>query len=283
MHGIAVKAVFFYGSSRRTGQKGEKRAAAGEADMQSFERRAEKMHEGHRLRMYEKLKNYPDALQEHELLEILLYNAAPRINTNPLAHRLLDEFGSLRAIFEADVSALQAVEGVGLQLAGYIKCIDFFLQAYGASQEKAMPVRYETESFRQYLAEYYAPLSYEVFCIFVIGEKNRILCCKKFTDKESGSVTVPPQELTRLAVQYAGKAFVLAHNHVVGACRPSAGDDNLTIQCEVICSINNVRLLDHYIYSREGIYSYYLSGRMANIANNYHIRRVMGRRDDGKD
>lgn len=240
------------------------------------------MHEGHRLRMYEKLKNHPDALEEHELLEILLYNAVPRRNTNPLAHKLLDEFGSVRTLFDADVSALQAVEGVGPQLAAYIKCIAFFFQKYNAEKEGGMPAKYETESFEKYLKEYYAETPYEVFCIFVLDEKNRIVCRKKFTDKESGSVTVPPQEITRLAVQYAGKSFVLAHNHVAGSCRPSAGDDDLTIQCEVICSINNVRLLDHYICSRDGLYSYYLSGRMANIASNYHIRRVMGRKENGE-
>ena len=107
------------------------------------------MHEGHRLRMYEKLKNHPAALEEHELLEILLYNAVPRRNTNQLAHRLLDEFGSVRTLFEADIAALQEVEDVGPQLAGYIKCIAFFFQRYNAEKEGSMPVKYETESFEE--------------------------------------------------------------------------------------------------------------------------------------
>ena len=241
------------------------------------------MHEGHRLRMYEKLKNHPAALEEHELLEILLYNAVPRRNTNQLAHRLLDEFGSVRTLFEADIAALQEVEDIGPQLAGYIKCIAFFFQRYNAEKEGSMPVKYETESFEEYIRSYYAGLQYEVFFVFVLDEKNRIVCRKKFTDKERGSVIVPPQELTRLAVRYAGKSFVLSHNHVAGSPRPSAVDDELTIQCEVICSINNVRLLDHYICSPEGLYSYYQSGRMASIASNYHIRRVMGRKENGKN
>ena len=241
------------------------------------------MHEGHRLRMYEKLKNHPDALEEHELLEILLYNAVPRKNTNPLAHELLEAFGSVRGVFEADAAALQQIEGVGPQLAGYIKCISIFLEKYAAERESAPPRKYDPATFGQYLRDYYAGLPYEVFCVFVLDEKGNILCRKKFTDRERESVNVPPQELSKLAVQYAGRAFVLAHNHVAGGSRPSASDDALTIQCEVLCSINNIRLLDHYICSEEGMYSYYSSGRMAAIAGNYHISKVLGREKHGED
>ncbi len=241
------------------------------------------MHEGHRLRMYEKLKKHPGALEEHELLEILLYNAVPRRNTNPLAHKLLDEFGSIGRIFEADAEALQQVDGMGPQLAGYIKCISFFLEKYNAEREGALPAKYEAESFGRYLLEYYARQSYEVFCVYVLDEKNNIVCRRKFTDREQESVNVPPQELTRLAVQYAGKSFLLAHNHPSGGCRPSASDDALTIQCEVICSINNIRLLDHFICADGELYSYYRSGRMASIAGKYHIRKVLEGREHGEN
>ena len=80
------------------------------------------MHEGHRKRMYEKLKN-DDGLYEHELLEILLFNAFQRKNTNPIAHALLDSFGSISGVLNASVEELCAVEGVGESVALYLKCI----------------------------------------------------------------------------------------------------------------------------------------------------------------
>ena len=80
------------------------------------------MHEGHRQRMYDKLKN-DDGLFDHELLEILLFNALPRKNTNPIAHELLDTFGSLAGVLAADTEKLKAVNGVGENVALYLKCI----------------------------------------------------------------------------------------------------------------------------------------------------------------
>ena len=63
------------------------------------------MYEGHRRRMYGKLKS-GDSLYEHELLEILLFNAFQRKNTNPIAHALLDAFGSIAGVFNAEVEQL---------------------------------------------------------------------------------------------------------------------------------------------------------------------------------
>ena len=80
------------------------------------------MHEGHRKRMYEKLKNN-DGLLDHEILEILLFNAVPRKNTNPIAHNLLNTFGSLGGVFNATHRQLVTVDGVGESVAAYLKCI----------------------------------------------------------------------------------------------------------------------------------------------------------------
>ena len=80
------------------------------------------MHEGHRRRLYEKLKSGGN-LYEHELLEMLLFNAYPRKNTNPLAHELLNRFPSISAVLNADYEELIAVPGVGEQVALYLLCV----------------------------------------------------------------------------------------------------------------------------------------------------------------
>lgn len=70
-------------------------------------------HLGHRARMTEKVLNNPTVLADHELLEVLLYGTLPRIDTNPLAHKLLEVFGSLENLFSADMKELMVVKGVG--------------------------------------------------------------------------------------------------------------------------------------------------------------------------
>lgn len=71
------------------------------------------IHSGHRRRMTERFLKYPDSLSEHEVLEIMLYSALPRKDTNPLAHKLLRTFGSLKNVLSADAEVLKSVDGVG--------------------------------------------------------------------------------------------------------------------------------------------------------------------------
>ena len=80
------------------------------------------MHEGHRQRMYEKLENGDD-LFDHEVLEILLYAVCPRINTNPLAHKLMDRFVTLYNVLNASVKELKGVDGVGDAVAKYLRSV----------------------------------------------------------------------------------------------------------------------------------------------------------------
>ena len=74
--------------------------------------------------MRAKLEN-GEYLYEHEILEILLYNACPRVNTNPIAHALLERFCSLSEILKADVKELVTVEGVGESVADFLRSWDF--------------------------------------------------------------------------------------------------------------------------------------------------------------
>ena len=95
------------------------------------------MHEGHRKRMLDKLTEAGDSLNNHELLEILLYNAYPRINTNSIAHELLGTFGTLDAVFSADIPSLMHVKNVGINCASYINVCGKVLQL---SQKRENPL-----------------------------------------------------------------------------------------------------------------------------------------------
>ena len=94
------------------------------------------MHEGHRKRMLQRLE-HGEGLQDHELLEVLLFNAIPRKNTNPLAHELLTAFSSLGELFGASYEELLDVDGVGPETAAYL-----YRDPYGASlREEERPAR----------------------------------------------------------------------------------------------------------------------------------------------
>jgi len=71
---------------------------------------------------------HAEGLQDHELLEILLFNAIPRKNTNPLAHELLTSFPSMGELFRADYAELLNVDGVGPETAAYLRCIGLLME-----------------------------------------------------------------------------------------------------------------------------------------------------------
>lgn len=238
------------------------------------------MHEGHRSRMYEKLRSHPDSLEEHEMLEILLFNAIPRVNTNPIAHELLDAFGSIERMFDADMDSLLRVRGVGLQTAAYLQGISYFFKAYKGSKHDTMPRKYTSETFPDFLRERFGTMTYEAVDVYCLDEQGNIINRKIFTDGNKESVKISPKELTQAVVQRQNRAIVLAHNHVTGNCHPSKEDDQMTIQCQMLCSMNNIRLLDHFIYAGGEIYSYYQSGKMSRIAQNYHVQTVLRRGDN---
>ena len=82
------------------------------------------IHSGHRQRMREKAyKNGFDSFEQHELLEMLLYATVPQKDTNPIAHNLINSFGSFHAVFEAPVEELMKVSGMTKTSAFLLKMI----------------------------------------------------------------------------------------------------------------------------------------------------------------
>ena len=98
--------------------------------------KSQNIHQGHRDRMKEKLMGHADVLADHELLEVLLFGLIPRVDTNPIAHRLINRFGSLSKVLDSSVNALMTVEGVGKNTAVHISIIGEVLKRINAQECK---------------------------------------------------------------------------------------------------------------------------------------------------
>lgn len=232
------------------------------------------MHEGHRRRMYDKLKN-DDGLHDHELLEILLFNALPRVNTNPIAHELLNTFGSLSGVLAADVDKLTAVKGVGENVALYLKCIGDCIKRVNVLEANVAVLRNHADiknfvamRMRGKLAE-----TVEFYCLQKNGRVKRV---STFTNDELHDVEVQSDKIVEILQVEKPSTLIAAHNHLSGDCAPSAQDERFTAELQLLCSINNVRLLDHLIYATDKkIYSYFLSGELEAIAKNFSFKTVV--------
>lgn len=228
-------------------------------------------HDGHRSRIIEKLDT--GTLLEHEVLEILLFNAQPRKNTNDLAHRLLATFGNMKNIFAATVEELCSVRGVGPSVASYLCTIGIFCRKYYQSSEDS-PV-FTHEAFLAFVKKEYAPLETEVLDLYLLGGDGGILNRRRFAEGDKFAVRIEPSAFATFINENKTAGVICVHNHPHGKPAPSQKDDDATKQCQLLCSFGNVVFCDHVIYSPEGLYSYYLSGKLKKISEKCSVYAFM--------
>ena len=204
------------------------------------------MHEGHRQRMYEKVEKNAAALCDHELLEALLFNAYPRVNTNPIAHALIDSFGSLAGVFEASVEQLTTVRGVGKNIAVYIKIV-----AECAGRVKSLnagiAVLKTHEDFKNFTAVRMRGKGEEILEFYCLEKNGKVKRIFSYTDGEPNKVEMETSKITYVIATEKPYGLLVAHNHLSGSPTPSLNDDRFTAQLNLLCK--NIKEL--YIQYRE--------------------------------
>ena len=231
--------------------------------------------DGHRARIRERLSK--GNVLNHEILEILLFNAVPRRNTNELAHRLLAEFGSVARIFSASMDELQRVEGIGESLASYICTIGLCYEQYYDHRVRSThtPMEYDKNTFLGFVKEAYEMVNREVLDVYALDENRNILSTERFSQDSLFNAEAEPEALAAFLSRNHACGLVIVHNHPLGRPEPSDKDDYMTMKCQLICSMQNVLLCDHIIYAPSGLYSYYHEGRLKNITERYSVQNVL--------
>lgn len=232
------------------------------------------VHDGHRLRMYQKIEK--NALEEHEWLEILLFNGVPRKNTNELAHALIAKFGSATKVFSASMEELQTVPGVGVNVAGYLRTIGRFFESYREREEPGYYGKFTSRDFLPFVKRVYADVLFEVVDLYLLDGDGRIVKKQRFSIDSICTVKVLPEEVSTFLLSDGASGAVMVHNHPFGEAKPSEADDTMTKNCQMLCSMHNRLFCDHIIYAPNGMYSYYLSGRMGDISKNYSVSKFLG-------
>jgi len=226
--------------------------------------------------MYEKLKN-GDNLYEHELLEILLFNAYPRRNTNPIAHALLKTFGSISGVLSAEVDELCTVEGVGESVALYLKCIGKCVLKGDKPKRPAVAVLKSYEDFQTFVKLRFRGKQEEVLELYCLEKNGQIKKIFTYSTNDGNQVEVDTDRVANVISTVKPYGLLIAHNHLSGSSAPSANDDNFTGAVQLMCSMNNVNLHDHCIYAGDNnVYSYFLSGRIDEIKRNYSYDKLVG-------
>lgn len=205
-------------------------------------------HAGHRQRMRERfLQNGLDGFAEHEILELLLFYAIPQRNVNPLAHQVLERFGSLNGVLEAPVEELMKVEGVGQYAAA-------FLQLVGQTARKVElnrhPEREKLElrkDVKEHCRRLLEGLRHEEFYVVCLDAQCRVLqdaCVAKGTLSE---VQAYPRLVAEAALRHNAHSVILCHNHPSGSVVPSLNDIEVTRVLINLLLGMEVVVLDHVV------------------------------------
>lgn len=215
--------------------------------------------------MLERLVNDEEGLKDHELLEILLFNAIPRKNTNEIAHALLDKFGGLAALSRADIPAMTTVEGVGESTAAYLRCFFLLMDRIRLEPSEGFPSAQSFGAFSTFLVSRLRGRSTECIELYATDKTGNIIGVQTFPSKERDRAAIGGSAVAKFFAKYSPKALVVAHNHPIGGSRPSEIDDRFTRRMQCICSLHSIPLLDHIIVGPKDVYSYYCDHRLEKI------------------
>ncbi len=205
------------------------------------------IHDGHRERLKNRFRTEGlDAFDEHNVLELLLFYAVPRSDTNPAAHELLDTFGSLSAVFDAPIDALVKVKGVGENAATLIKLIPALARRYEVDKNNIACLS-STKLVGEYLLSRYVGKTQEIVYLICLDGKYKPLCCVAISEGIVNTVSISTRRIIELALKYNAVGVVLAHNHPGGIALPSNDDISTTFMIRDALRTINVKLLDHIV------------------------------------
>ena len=135
--------------------------------------------------------------------------------------------------------------------------------------------RYTVESFLSFAKGQYPSIPYEVADLYLLDGEGYVIKKQGFTIENISTVLMKPEVLSAFCLTEGARGVVMVHNHPGGSINPSEDDDLMTKNMQVLCSMHNLLLCDHIIYSEKGMYSYYLSGRLKEISKDYSVNALI--------
>ena len=220
------------------------------------------LHDGHTQRKKQRfLQHGLDSFADHEVLELLLFYAIPRRDTNETAHRLLEHFGTLKGVLTASVEELQKVEGVGESAAAFLH----LLQAVGYRALRTAgddTILNSVDSAGAYFQKLLRGERREVLYQVCLDAKGKVLSHKRLS---SGTVSMAPvnvREVVENALYTDASGVLLAHNHPSGIALPSEDDRQITMQIRQALGTMGIELVDHIIVADNDFVSMAASGML---------------------
>lgn len=214
------------------------------------------IHKGHRERLKSRFRQEGlDNFDELYVLELLLFYCIPQKDTNPLAHKLLDYFGSLTAVLDAKPEQLEKVEGIGPNVSTFLSLITEVGRYYQVKRSEPGEVLRTIEQCGNYLIPYFFGREQENVFLLCLDAKCKVICCKKVGEGSVNSANISIRRIVEIALEANATSVVLAHNHPSGLAIPSADDIQTTYRVAAALEAVEVALADHIVVSKDDFVS----------------------------
>lgn len=225
---------------------------------------------GHRARLRERMmKEGLSGFQDHEILELLLFQSLPRKDTNKLAHTLLNKFGDLAGVLNATPQQLMVVEGVSEVTACNLAVLKEVWLRYKYSEQKKRSLKSLSDMIRysrEIMMDAYAE---KLFAVYVDNE-TKFVYQEEFTSDSTQYVNLDSKNIVTTSMRVGAAGVILFHCHVNGMCEPSDDDIRFTERLYFALASLDVMLLEHIIFNSSGdFYSFYQHNIMQQFAQKY--------------
>lgn len=208
----------------------------------------EMIHDGHRQRLKKRfLEENLDNFEEHQVLELLLFYCIPRQDTNPIAHALLNHFGSLAQVMAAPPLELQKVNGIGEKAATFLAVINAFCRYLDTHLFDPGTILNTSDACAKALVPCFNGVRNEKVYLLCLDAKCMMLCCREVGEGSVNSAAVPIRRIVEMALGANATTVVLAHNHPSGIALPSPEDILTTKKLAVALSSVDITLADHMV------------------------------------
>lgn len=226
---------------------------------------AENEHSGHRARVRKKfLENGFDGFEPHEILEMYLFYAIPRKDTNALAHRLINCYKNIGGVCDAPINELMVEFSLSESAATLLKMLPEMSRLYKESklsENNDIDLEHLGEIFQtKFLGR-----QSEAVALMLGDAKGKVIYYDIVSKGTISSTGMSLRKIVDLALKYNARTAFVAHNHPSGVALPSRGDLVSTKALKETLYNIGVNLIDHYIVTDDDFISLRDSGIAGDI------------------
>lgn len=219
------------------------------------------VHDGHRERLKKRYMDEGlDNFTEVQALELMLFYCIPRKDTNELAHRLLDRFGTLSQVLDTKPEDLMQVEGIGHNAALFLSLFPAVARYYEVNQANRLTILENLDQCGEYLLGFFRNRTNETVFLLCLDAKRKVLCCQMVGEGSVNSAGVPIRRVVEMALAANATSVVLAHNHPSGLATPSYEDIITTRRLAAALDAVEIVLADHIVVADGDFVSMVQSG-----------------------